>query len=326
MPSSNSNESTVSRGWDNDTVTTVDNSETMDNPEAVAAWAVSTLRQWAKDANIDSEKLGDVDQLELLTAGQLTTLLSKFIVEVRQPDGATYTPSKLFLLIAGVQSYLTLRRGDEGVLLSPEPFSVVRRLVDSQVRPAFTATLRPRRPGPASLTPDQEDLLWRCGALGDYSGTVLLHTLVYLNSRNFLIGCGHHHRRLRYANPQITLHEPTTGPAYLQYTADGQGAGRTKVVYADPACPSRCHVNIYRKYVEKCPHEGRDPLAFYVAPKRVRDAIVWFSLAPVGHNGLQVIVPDLFKRAQCEEAVMAAGMKLCPNTSQSPSTASMTDS
>jgi len=295
----NSNDSsTTSRGWDNDLAETA----TTDCPEQTVAWAMSVLRQWATDSNIAVS----VDELPQLTKEQITSLLSRFVIEVRQPDGGTYEPSRLRLLLGGVQAYMAVREVDE---LSAEPFAAVRRLVESQLHSALGVT-RTRRPSPAALTREQEELLWQCGSLGDYNGTVLLHTLVYLNSRNFLIGCGHHHRRLRYVDPQITLHEPDDGLAYLQYVADGHGGGRAKVVHADPANPGRCHVNIYRKYVEKCPHEGRDPFAFYVAPKRVRDNVTWFSLVPVGHNGLQVIVPELLKRAQSEQVAMAVDVKL----------------
>ena len=186
----NSNDSsTTSRGWDNDLAETA----TTDCPEQTVAWAMSVLRQWATDSNIAVS----VDELPQLTKEQITSLLSRFVIEVRQPDGGTYEPSRLRLLLGGVQAYMAVREVDE---LSAEPFAAVRRLVESQLHSALGVT-RTRRPSPAALTREQEELLWQCGSLGDYNGTVLLHTLVYLNSRNFLIGCGHHHRRLRYVRP-----------------------------------------------------------------------------------------------------------------------------
>ena len=313
--SSNTNESTNSstamRDWNTDVVT-YDNETSTVNAQDVDAWAMSILRQWATEANLEN-----VDELERLNDDRLTSLLTLFISEVKRPDGGAYGSAELFSIIAGVQSHLTSKRGEA----ITEPFVAIQKLVHSQARSVNHGVRLPvRRYGLASLTPDQEDVLWQCGALGDYNPTVLLHTLVYLNSRNFSIGCGHHHRRIRYrTNPQITLHEPVDAPAYLQYLADGQGASHAKVIYANPLLESRCHVSIYRKYCDKSPHEDRDPLAFYIAPKRTYHEAVWFSRVPIGHNGLQTIVPDLCKRAQCENAVMDAGIQLSSNEPQLPS-------
>ena len=310
---SNTNESTNSsiamRDWNSDVVA-YDTETSIVDAQDVDVWAMSVLRQWAMEANLEN-----LDELELLNDDQLTALLTRFICEVKRPDGAAYGSAELFSLIAGIQSHLTSKRGEA----STEPFVAMQHLVHSQARAANSGRLR--RYSVASLTPDQEELLWRCGALGDHNPTVLLHTLVYLNSRNFLIGCGHHHRRLRYStNPQITLHEPVDAPAYLQYLADGQAASHAKVIYANPLRESRCHVAIYRKYVDKCPREDRDPLAFYIAPKRAYHEAVWFSRVPIGHNGLQTIVPDLCKRAQYEIAAMDAGIPVSSNEPPSPST------
>ena len=126
-----------------------------------------------------------------------------------------------------------------------------------------------------AFTEEQKEKLWNLKLVGDHCPQVL-NTTVFMIGRNFSLQSGKEHRNLRFE--QLTLVEAiATEPEKLLYNSFGeknnQGGLKHRSVkpkriehYANNDIPERCSVNLYKKYVARCPTGVSG--SFYLAPKR----------------------------------------------------------
>ena len=129
-----------------------------------------------------------------------------------------------------------------------------------------------------SFTEEQEEKLWSMRLLWDHSPTVLLNTLVFMIGRNFALGSGQEHRDLKFS--QLKLEPATESESekliYLSYGEKNNLGGikhrrvRQKRVehYANPSSEERCMVQLYKKYIARCPQGVQDKYMFYLSPRR----------------------------------------------------------
>ena len=109
------------------------------------------------------------------------------------------------------------------------------------------------------LTPEEEEVLWEKGVLGDHSPQALLNTVFYQNGVNFALRSGNEHRQLRYRESQIQVVERPGERPYLQYVGDvsknNQGGlkdrkNRSKEVihHSNEENLARCPVRLFKLY------------------------------------------------------------------------------
>ncbi|XP_013380784.1 zinc finger MYM-type protein 2 [Lingula anatina] len=282
-------------------------------------WALNTWNKWAVARNntrLHGYQGNDIainkwnkkkKPLTNLSDEELQYWISKFILEVRKENGTEYPPRTLLSLVMGLQSYIRTesKRGID--LLNSDQFVGLRQVLDSEMKRLSHTGLGCNTKKAQAISLEDESKLWSSKALGDYNPKVLVRTLHYLNGKNFGLRGGQEHRRLRYKSPQITLHEPEGEIAYLKYSEDVSktcqgGLKHRKLVpkqvthFANADCPERCHVRIYKKYMELSPKDNRDD-SFYLQPLQKWRENVWFSRQPIGVNTL-----SNFTRETCEKA------------------------
>ena len=128
-----------------------------------------------------------------------------------------------------------------------------------------------------------------------------------MNGVHFALRGGAEHRNLRMSiNPQLSLGGDSDGREFLVYREDrsktNQGGllhlrVKPKVVraYENLHEPSRCIVNLYKKYCSVCPRSDKD--AFYKQELKVPNGDVWFSKQAKGVHSLRSMVSDMCKEA-----------------------------
>ena len=70
------------------------------------------------------------------------------------------------------------------------------------------------------LTPENEELLWEKGLLGDSTPQALLDTMIFYNGIYFALRSGDEHRQLRFNFSQIEHVEKSEERPYLKYVED----------------------------------------------------------------------------------------------------------
>ena len=76
------------------------------------------------------------------------------------------------------------------------------------------------------LTPENEELLWKKGLLGDSTPQALLDTMIFYNGIYFALWSGDEHRQLRFNSSQIEHVEKSEERPYLKYVEDVSRTGQ----------------------------------------------------------------------------------------------------
>ncbi|CAF99041.1 unnamed protein product, partial [Tetraodon nigroviridis] len=127
---------------------------------------------------------------------ELSFALTRFVQEVRRPNGDAYSPDSIFYLCLGIQQYLFLQGRIENIFTDP---------LYGQFAGEITEMLRTWRPkfspgGAVAASRVAESYLWECKQLGAYSPIVLLNTLLFFCTKHFGYTTLEQHRRLSFSN------------------------------------------------------------------------------------------------------------------------------
>merc|ERR1712051_646420 len=229
-------------------------------------------------------KAFETDLLKL-RADELNYTLCMFVKEVNKPNGESYAADSIFYLTLGIQEYL-FENGR------------IDNIFTDAYYDAFTTALHeviknfklPMNELGYYVTRIEEEHLWEAKQLGAHSPQVLLNTLVYFNTKYFMLRTVEDHQKLSFTH--IMKHWKK---------APGQKEGQKSVIlrYYPPAkkgqrnderkCyeqqesgenPLRCPVKLYEFYLTKCPESSKTRNdVFYLMPERscVPDSPVWYS-------------------------------------------------
>ena len=211
--------------------------------------------------------------LQYLEEEELSAIMPKFVVEVRKRDGTEYPPNTLFQIVMGIQSYVKFSTTRDVKFLHNPAFERFRQVLDGEMKRLTQKGLGLKKRQAEIIEDEDEERLWSSGQLGDHNPRVLLHTVLYLNGKNFALRSGREHRSLRFENPQIQVKTDRDGKEFLQYTQDFsktvQGGLKHRKIearsvkhYANVTNPRRCHVRIFKRYLSLVPPDGHD--AFYL--------------------------------------------------------------
>ncbi|KAJ8270845.1 hypothetical protein GJAV_G00119940 [Gymnothorax javanicus] len=270
-------------------------------------WAYNVFTAWAIAVNNRrGEGRKPVTLLENMTLDQLGYFMSKFVLEVRKKDGCEYPPNSLFQIVMGIQSYIKTVSKRNVEFLQSDVFEEFRQVLDGEMKRLTRKGLGQNVKKAEAISVDEEELLWRCGQLGDRNPRVLVNTLLYLNGKHFGLRSGHEHRKLKHKNSQISFKTTPGGQEYLCYREDYsktvQGGLKHRRVtpkeieHHPSSNPARCHVRLFKKYLSLCPPDGHDNALYLQALQSPTDKC-WYSRQPLGHNTLQKIVPEICRKA-----------------------------
>jgi hypothetical protein len=280
------------------------------------SYAINAWKQWVATKNSEIEaaattsgnrgKTPKLFKQEILqcTADELSQALSLFIKELCKPTGEKYAVDSIYYLCLGIQHYL-FENGRIDNIFTDMYYERFNEAL-YELLATYEANLNTQG---ILVCRVSEEHLWESRQLGAHSPRVLLHTLVYFNTKYFMLTSVEAHLGLSFSNilkqwkknSSMADGKPIRS-VYLRYNALGAnaGSGGTNIVDAlqrrrslDPTPfeqlenvenPLRCPVKLYEFYLSKCPESIRNRNdVFYLTPEPscVPSSPVWYSAQPV---------------------------------------------
>ncbi|XP_052241686.1 uncharacterized protein LOC127851818 isoform X3 [Dreissena polymorpha] len=276
-------------------------------------YGVNAFKHWVLQKNAQLEQTSKTGYGKTLktfksdilqcTADELNYSLCLFVKEVRKPNGEEYAVDSIYYLCLGLQQYLFESGRIDNIFgdYYYERFTECLNELLTKYEPKLNHTGQ-------LVCRIEEEHLWESKQLGAHSPHVLLNSLVYFNTKYFMLKTSEDHLRLSFTH--IMKHwkkTPSgrgsgTGPnsgrsVYLRYycpTPQGKEVQQQKKkkeempVYEQTENfdnPLRCPVKLYEFYLSKCPESIKNRNdTFYLVPERscVPDSPVWYSTSSLG--------------------------------------------
>lgn len=291
-------------------------------------YGVNAWKHWVVQKNAELEKLRaqgkymktfETDILKL-RADELNFTLCMFVKEVKKPNGDPYAPDSIFYLTLGIQEYLFEN-------------SRIDNIFTDQYYETFTSALHevvndfklPVNELGYFVTRIEEEHLWEAKQLGAHSPQVLLNTLIYFNTKFFMLKTLDTHKKLSFSH--IMKHWKKQTPAQaaankskqilLRYyppsarQPSGRGGREERKCYEqqeNSENPLRCPVKLYEFYLSKCPEnvKTRNDM-FYLQPERscVPDSPVWYSTGNLIPHAIEKTLNRILMVREIQEHMLA---------------------
>ncbi|GAB1294694.1 Transcriptional regulator QRICH1 [Apodemus speciosus] len=237
--------------------------------------------------------------------------------EARNGEGDPYDPDVLYYIFLCIQKYL-FENGRVDDIFSDlyyvrftEWLHEVLKDVQPRVTPLGYVL-------PSHVT---EEMLWECKQLGAHSPSTLLTTLMFFNTKYFLLKTVDQHMKLAFSkvlrqtkkspsNPK----DKSTSIRYLKALGIHQtGQKVTDDMYAEqtenPENPLRCPIKLYDFYLFKCPQsvKGRND-TFYLTPEPVvaPNSPIWYSVQPISREQMGQMLTRILVIREIQEAIAVA--------------------
>uniref|UniRef100_A0A3B1JMM8 Zinc finger MYM-type containing 2 n=2 Tax=Astyanax mexicanus TaxID=7994 RepID=A0A3B1JMM8_ASTMX len=261
-----------------------------------------------------------------LSSAELNQALARFVKEVRRPNGERYAPDSVLYICLGIQKHLQDKGRTDDLFNEPAYQMFGEEL--NKILKDWQPSVLPD----GSLWGRVEELcLWSSKQLGEHSPSVLLRSLVYLNTKYFGLRTVEQHLRLSFGNvygpstskphnhettvciriPSISQdqHEPT---ASKRRRKDGSNSNfeLDECSGGSDRCPvKKRECRLYELYLSKCPESVRERTDFfYVKPEvSTSDGPLWFSSTPLEKHVLEslltqvLLVKDIYRESGREE-------------------------
>ncbi|XP_078617718.1 zinc finger MYM-type protein 4-like isoform X3 [Branchiostoma floridae x Branchiostoma japonicum] len=257
-------------------------------------YGVNAFRHWAiqrNTAQADMKGGGRMkEDILQMNAYEMNFALSQFVQEVRKPNGEEYAADSVLYLCLGLQQYLYENGRIDNIFTDVYYMQFVDSLHGLLQQYLTRVSLEGIIPWRI-----EEEILWECKQLGAHSPFVLLNTLLYFNTKHFLLRTPEEHMKLSFSH--IMKHwkkhpsgKPNQRSVYLRFYQppnQKEVSGKRKrddspvlEIPENTEIPLRCPVKLYEFYLSKCPEgmKGRQD-AFYLVPERscVPDSPLWYS-------------------------------------------------
>lgn len=267
-------------------------------------YGVNAWKHWVIQKNAQLEKVSKQGSGKLkmfktdmmgCTADELNYSLCLFVKEVRKPNGEEYAPDSIFYLCLGIQQYL-FENGRIDNIFTDMYYEKFTECLNELLIP-----YQPKVNSAGQLVCRiEEEHLWESKQLGAHSPHVLLNTLVYFNTKYFMLHSAEDHLKLSFTHIMKHWKKSPPGkgnsagrsvflryycPTPLKNSNDSQKSKKKEElpIYEQAENvdnPLRCPVKLYEFYLSKCPESIKNRSdAFYLVPERscVPDSPVWYS-------------------------------------------------
>uniref|UniRef100_A0A8D1B7W3 Glutamine rich 1 n=1 Tax=Sus scrofa TaxID=9823 RepID=A0A8D1B7W3_PIG len=286
-------------------------------------------KNWAQTKNAELEKdaqnrLAPIGRRQLLrfqedlissAVAELNYGLCLMTREARNGEGEPYDPDVLYYIFLCIQKYL-FENGRVDDIFSDlyyvrftEWLHEVLKDVQPRVTPLGYVL-------PSHVT---EEMLWECKQLGAHSPSTLLTTLMFFNTKYFLLKTVDQHMKLAFSkvlrqtkkNPSNPK-DKSTSIRYLKALGIHQ-TGQKDDMYAEqtenPENPLRCPIKLYDFYLFKCPQsvKGRND-TFYLTPEPVvaPNSPIWYSVQPISREQMGQMLTRILVIREIQEAIAVA--------------------
>ncbi|XP_069127024.1 zinc finger MYM-type protein 3-like isoform X2 [Argopecten irradians] len=286
-------------------------------------WVVLKNAQLEKVSNQGSGKL-KLFKTDMMgcSADELNYSLCLFVKEVRKPNGDEYAPDSIYYLCLGIQQYLFENSRIDNIFTDVyyEKFTECLNEVLNRYEPKINTAGQ-------LVCRIEEEHLWECKQLGAHSPHVLLNTLVFFNTKFFMLKEVDEHIKLSFTHimkhwkkTPIGRNNTTGRTVYLRYycpnptkATDMNQKKKTKdevPVYEQAENldnPLRCPVKLYEFYLSKCPESIKNRNdAFYLTPERscVPDSPVWYSTQNLSSEAMNKMLNRARLVREIQEAML----------------------
>uniref|UniRef100_A0A8C8CLX1 TRASH domain-containing protein n=1 Tax=Oncorhynchus tshawytscha TaxID=74940 RepID=A0A8C8CLX1_ONCTS len=222
-----------------------------------------------------------------LKTSELSLALSRFVHEVRRPNGECYAPDSVLYLCLGIQQHLQAkgRKDDLFSDLCYEPFGEELNKVLKDWQPSVM-------PDGSRWGRVEEQCLWSCKLLGEQSPAALLRSLVYLNTKYFGLRTVEQHLRLSFRNVYGPDHtDPTTQETTVCICIPSFSP---QDHHCDYFVRDHCTTNILDQMYPGSLSQRMD--VFYMQPESSgssSDSSLWYSSTPMDRSVLESILTPL---------------------------------
>ncbi len=278
--------------------------------EKKIGWAFRIFDNWQKAQNLRTKLAGRDDQihgvLEDMDDSSLCETLCKFILEVRKVSRELYPHETLYSLVIMIQMYLETK-GRHVRFLDPQSmtFIKVRNTLDNRMKALSREGFITAKSKAEVITYSQEDKMWADNILGNHTHERLLYTVLHLLGVQFALRAGEEHKSLKFGKQLSIETDSDSGDEFLQYvefTAKNNQGGLDamkctgKTLHCYPFVnPSRCLVNLYKKYVVARPIKNpKCSVDFYLRPlAKFNSEGIGFSCQPLGIHKIECAIKNL---------------------------------
>ncbi|XP_043564358.1 transcriptional regulator QRICH1-like isoform X2 [Chiloscyllium plagiosum] len=303
---------------------------TLKPEEGLGVW-----KSWAETKNAEFEKESENRpapigrrqplrfQEDLLSSAvaELNYGLCLMLKEARNPEGEAYSPDMVYYICLCIQKYLFENGRVDDIFSDIYYTKFTERLQE---------VLKDWQPQVSSLgymIPSHitEEMLWECKQLGAHSPSTLLTTLMFFNTKYFLLKTVEQHMKLAFSkvvrqtkkNP-LNPKDKSTSIRYLKALGLHQtGQKVTDDMYAEqsenPENPLRCPIKLYDFYLFKCPQsvKGRND-TFYLTPEPVvaPNSPIWYSTQPINKEHMEQMLTRILTVREIQEAFAIAAANL----------------
>ncbi|XP_029315832.1 zinc finger MYM-type protein 4 isoform X2 [Cottoperca gobio] len=290
-------------------------------------YGVKAWRCWVQQQNNQPTKSNMVDIKEDVLqcdSAELSFALSRFITQVRRPNGETYSPDSIFYLCLGIQQYLFIKGRIENIF-TDELYSQFGTKISGMLR-LWKPKLQPS--GAAVSSRVVESYLWECKQLGAYSPIVLLNTLLFFCTKNFGFTTLAQHQHVSFTN--FTRHSKPCNKAgkvlYLRYQRSspatphterfrkrqGEDEGEMQML-ENVTNPLHCPVRLYEFYLSRCPESVQKRTdVFFLQPEQIvhTHSSHWYTSQPLESATLQSMLSRILAVREVPREQQAASATL----------------
>ncbi|XP_045918869.1 zinc finger MYM-type protein 4 isoform X3 [Micropterus dolomieu] len=289
-------------------------------------YGVKAWKSWVQQRNKQSRELNPVDIKEDILqcdSTELSFALSRFIREVRRPNGETYSPDSIFYLCLGLQQYLFMKGRIENIFTDE---------LYTQFATEITGMLRLWKPkllpsGGVVSSRVMESYLWECKQLGAYSPIVLLNTLLFFCTKNFHFTTLAQHQSLSFTN-FTRCSKPCSRAGKVHYLRFQRSSATTprredterlrkrqgeeegdKEMLENVTNPLHCPVRLYEFYLSRCPESVKKTSdVFYLQPEQNvhTHSSHWYTSQPLEGATLQSMLTRILAVREVHQEQEAA--------------------
>ncbi|XP_075455949.1 transcriptional regulator QRICH1-like [Ascaphus truei] len=233
--------------------------------------------------------------------------------EARKHDGSPYDADMLFYLFLCMQKHMFDNNRIDNIFADLYYSKFLEKLHD--VLKGWWPRVNPF--GYMISSCIAEEMLWDCKQLGAHSPTTLLFTLMYFNTKYFVLKNVEQHSQLAFSkitkqtrkNPGIGKDKNCTIRFLRLYGQVQSGLKVTEETYVEqlenPDNPLQCPIKLYDFYRFKCPQGARGPTdAFYLVPEPVvaPNSPIWYSAQPVNEEVMEQMLTRILLVKEVQEA------------------------
>ncbi|XP_074083325.1 transcriptional regulator QRICH1-like isoform X2 [Macrotis lagotis] len=231
--------------------------------------------------------------------------------EARRPDGSSYEADVLYYFFLCIQKHMFDNNRIDNIFTDLYYLKFLERL--HQVMKGWCPRVSPL--GHVLSSCIMEQMLWDCRQLGAHSPSTLLFTLMYFNTKYFILKTVEQHSQLAFSKVlKQTRKNAGVGkdksPTVRFLRLYGQILGGLKEeMYGEqlenPENPLQCPIKLYDFYRFKCPQSAKGPSdAFYLVPELVvaPNSPIWYSGQPVGTELMEQMLTRILMVREVQEA------------------------